>query len=86
MRSGVSRPAGALVGHTEGITHVSARGDGRHIVSNGKDCTARVWDVRAARSSVPSDCSVRSAENRKNITARATAPEVPRRSVAALCV
>ncbi|KAJ2998170.1 hypothetical protein HDV02_004762 [Globomyces sp. JEL0801] len=32
-----SRPAGLLIGHTEGITHLSAKGDGRYIVSNGKD-------------------------------------------------
>ncbi|KAJ3117521.1 hypothetical protein HDU96_006450 [Phlyctochytrium bullatum] len=32
-----SRAAGVLVGHTEGITYVASRGDGRYVVSNGKD-------------------------------------------------
>jgi DDB1- and CUL4-associated factor 11 len=59
MRNGHARPEGALVGHTEGVTHVSARGDGRHILSNGKDSTLRVWDVRKMRSSVPAGCIVR---------------------------
>jgi len=31
------KPSGVLVGHTEGVTHVSPRGDGRYVISNGKD-------------------------------------------------
>ncbi|KAH9460564.1 hypothetical protein MJO28_003754 [Puccinia striiformis f. sp. tritici] len=41
-----ARPAGALLGHTEGITYVSSKGDGRFIVSNGKDQAAKLWDLR----------------------------------------
>ncbi|OBZ68544.1 LEC14B protein [Grifola frondosa] len=40
------RPSGVLVGHTEGITNVSAKGDGRYIISNGKDQVLRLWDLR----------------------------------------
>ena len=43
-------PAGVLVGHTEGITYVSAKGDGRYVISNGKDQTMRLWDLRKMRS------------------------------------
>jgi len=39
-----------LVGHTEGITYVSAKGDGRYVVSNGKDQAMRLWDLRKMRS------------------------------------
>lgn len=39
-------PSGVLVGHTEGITFVSSKGDGRYVVSNGKDQTAKLWDLR----------------------------------------
>ena len=40
------RPSGVLIGHTEGITNVSAKGDGRYIISNGKDQAHRLWDLR----------------------------------------
>lgn len=41
-----SSPAGTLVGHTSGITYVSAKGDGRYCISNGKDQTMKLWDIR----------------------------------------
>ncbi|KAI0319054.1 WD40-repeat-containing domain protein [Amylostereum chailletii] len=44
------RPSGVLIGHTEGITNVSAKGDGRYIISNGKDQALRLWDLRKMRS------------------------------------
>lgn len=45
------KPAGVLMGHTEGITFVSAKGDGRYIISNGKDQSLRLWDLRRMRTS-----------------------------------
>lgn len=45
------KPSGVLVGHTEGITYVSAKGDGRYVISNGKDQAMRLWDLRKMRSS-----------------------------------
>lgn len=44
------KPSGVLVGHTEGITYVSSKGDGRYIISNGKDQALRLWDLRKMRS------------------------------------
>ncbi|KAH9610613.1 hypothetical protein KSS87_009858 [Heliosperma pusillum] len=40
------RPAGTLVGHLEGITFIDSRGDGRYFISNGKDQTIKLWDIR----------------------------------------
>lgn len=45
------KPSGVLIGHTEGITYVSAKGDGRYVISNGKDQALRLWDLRMMRSS-----------------------------------
>jgi WD repeat-containing protein 23 len=44
------KPSGVLIGHTEGITYVSAKGDGRYLISNGKDQSLRLWDLRKMRS------------------------------------
>lgn len=44
------KPSGVLIGHTEGITHVAPKGDGRYVISNGKDQVLRLWDLRKMRS------------------------------------
>lgn len=31
------KPVGVMVGHTQGITHIHPKGDGRYFISNGKD-------------------------------------------------
>lgn len=38
--------AGALVGHYDGITYIDSRGDGRYIISNSKDQSIKLWDLR----------------------------------------
>lgn len=43
------KPAGTLPGHTEGITYISPKGDGRYCISNSKDQSVRLWDLRALR-------------------------------------
>jgi DDB1- and CUL4-associated factor 11 len=49
------KPSGVLLGHTEGITYVSAKGDGRYVISNGKDQALRLWDLRKMHSSAEFD-------------------------------
>lgn len=34
------------MGHLEGITFIDSRGDGRYFISNGKDQTIKLWDIR----------------------------------------
>jgi DDB1- and CUL4-associated factor 11 len=41
-----NREAGAFVGHTEGLTYVDSKGDGRYVLSNGKDQMMKLWDLR----------------------------------------
>ncbi len=47
---GDGREAGAFVGHTEGLTYIDSKGDGRYILSNGKDQCMKLWDLRMAMS------------------------------------
>uniref|UniRef100_A0A1D1YB10 LEC14B homolog n=1 Tax=Anthurium amnicola TaxID=1678845 RepID=A0A1D1YB10_9ARAE len=49
------RPAGILAGHLEGITFIDSRGDGRYFISNGKDQTTKLWDIRRMASTI--NCS-----------------------------
>jgi len=37
---------GVLIGHREGITHVSSKGDELYLISNSKDQTLKLWDLR----------------------------------------
>jgi WD40 repeat protein len=39
-------PVGVLVGHVEGLTHIDSRGDGRYLITNGKDQCIKLWDMR----------------------------------------
>jgi WD repeat-containing protein 23 len=43
---GDGRAAAVFLGHTEGVTYVDSAGDGRYVISNGKDQTAKLWDLR----------------------------------------
>lgn len=40
------RPVGVFTGHTEGITSIASKGDGRYVLSNGKDQQMKLWDLR----------------------------------------
>ncbi|RDL36066.1 Uncharacterized protein BP5553_06678 [Venustampulla echinocandica] len=47
---GDSREAGVFVGHIEGLTYIDSKGDGRYILSNGKDQSMKLWDLRMVMS------------------------------------
>lgn len=38
--------SGVLMGHLEGVTFIDSRGDGRYLISNGKDQAIKLWDIR----------------------------------------
>lgn len=52
---GDGREAGVFLGHTEGLTYVDSKGDGRYVLSNGKDQTAKLWDLRKMMSKEKAD-------------------------------
>lgn len=41
------KPIGVFAGHFDGITFIDPRGDGRHLISNSKDQTIKLWDMRS---------------------------------------
>jgi DDB1- and CUL4-associated factor 11 len=45
-RGRLSEACGVLPGHCEGIKHVNSKGDGVYLLTNGKDQTAKLWDIR----------------------------------------
>lgn len=47
---GDGREAGAFVGHVEGLTYIDSKNDGRYILSNSKDQSMKLWDLRMAMS------------------------------------
>lgn len=40
------KPVGVLAGHMDGITFIDSKGDGRYLISNSKDQSIKLWDVR----------------------------------------
>ncbi|XP_011015522.1 PREDICTED: LEC14B homolog [Populus euphratica] len=40
------KAARVLMGHLEGITFIDSRRDGLYFISNGKDQTTKLWDIR----------------------------------------
>ncbi|XP_044493891.1 LEC14B protein [Mangifera indica] len=56
------KPAGILMGHLEGITYIDSRGDGRYFISNGKDQTTKLWDIRKMLSNTTCNVGLRNYE------------------------
>lgn len=52
MNGGVAaksrKSVATLIGHYDGITYVDPKGDGRHFITNSKDQSVKLWDVRNA--------------------------------------
>lgn len=39
-------PVGVLAGHYDGITYIDPKGDARYLLSNSKDQSIKLWDIR----------------------------------------
>jgi len=46
LREDNPMPVGVMAGHVDGLTHVSGKGDGRYLITNSKDQTIKLWDLR----------------------------------------
>ncbi|XP_054165322.1 DDB1- and CUL4-associated factor 11-like [Oppia nitens] len=40
------KPVGTFSGHVDGITYIDSKGDGRHLITNSKDQSIKLWDMR----------------------------------------
>ena len=45
-RTKSDREVGVFVGHLSGVTHICSKDDGRYFISNSKDQTIKLWDLR----------------------------------------
>lgn len=39
-------PVGKLIGHYDGVTFIDPKMDGRYLISNSKDQSIKLWDLR----------------------------------------
>ncbi|KAG9283226.1 DDB1- and CUL4-associated factor 11 [Astyanax mexicanus] len=46
LREDRPQPVGQLAGHRDGITFIHSKGDARYLISNSKDQTIKLWDIR----------------------------------------
>ena len=46
LRESNPEPVGVFAGHSDGITFIDAKDDARHIISNCKDQSIKLWDLR----------------------------------------
>lgn len=46
LREDNPNPVGVFSGHSNGITYIDSRGDARYLISNSKDQTIKLWDIR----------------------------------------
>uniref|UniRef100_A0A915Q1Q4 Uncharacterized protein n=1 Tax=Setaria digitata TaxID=48799 RepID=A0A915Q1Q4_9BILA len=46
-----SLPVGVFAGHRDGITYIDGHGDDRYVLTNSKDQTIKIWDLRRFSSS-----------------------------------
>ncbi|XP_052816129.1 DDB1- and CUL4-associated factor 11-like isoform X2 [Mya arenaria] len=46
LKEGSPVPVGIMAGHYDGITFIDSKGDSRYLLSNSKDQTMKLWDVR----------------------------------------
>ncbi|XP_070302886.1 DDB1- and CUL4-associated factor 11-like [Salvelinus sp. IW2-2015] len=46
LREDRPQPVGQLSGHRDGITFIHSKGDARYLISNSKDQSIKLWDMR----------------------------------------
>jgi len=65
LRQDAPVPVGVLAGHSDGLTFIDPKMDGRHIISNSKDQSIKLWDIRRFSSQTAIDESKNVISNQK---------------------
>ncbi|KAK0428648.1 hypothetical protein QR680_010930 [Steinernema hermaphroditum] len=70
-------PVGVFAGHRDGLTFIDPRGDDRYILTNSKDQTIKLWDLRHF-SSIEGQKATKQAVSRQGWDYRWQSPEIVR--------
>ncbi|XP_014291009.1 DDB1- and CUL4-associated factor 11 isoform X1 [Halyomorpha halys] len=62
---GSPKPVGVLAGHLDGITYIDSRFDGHHFISNSKDQSIKLWDIRVMSSRMAQECTRKAVNSNK---------------------
>eukprot|EP01095_Lingulamoeba_sp_RSL-Kostka_P005759 TRINITY_DN1744_c0_g1_i1.p1 TRINITY_DN1744_c0_g1~~TRINITY_DN1744_c0_g1_i1.p1 ORF type:complete len:531 (-),score=142.55 TRINITY_DN1744_c0_g1_i1:64-1656(-) len=54
----ITDSVGSFIGHLYGVTHVSSKNDGRYFISNSKDQSIKLWDIRKLSDINPDDICI----------------------------
>ena len=63
LRESHPTPVGIFAGHVDGITYIDARDDARHVISNSKDQSIKLWDLRKFASNKSIEATRRAVRN-----------------------
>ncbi|CAD5209744.1 unnamed protein product [Bursaphelenchus xylophilus] len=60
-----AEPVGVMAGHFDGITYIDSREDGRYFLSNSKDQSIKLWDLRHTASQAAVKNTLDSVQNQQ---------------------
>lgn len=60
-------PVGVLVGHYDGVTYIDPKKDGRYLISNSKDQSIKLWDLRVFSKAGAEKSALKSRQSSRSI-------------------
>jgi DDB1- and CUL4-associated factor 11 len=85
---GTHLPVGVMIGHRAGIASVASRNDSRYFISNGKDHSIKLWDIRKMKGPTarpPAQLRSRDYDYRDNYTPHFVSSQIRLREDCSLC-
>lgn len=59
-------PVSYFIGHLDGVTHIDSKMDGRYLISNSKDQSIKLWDMRSCARSSQEKLAIRTRQSSRN--------------------